>query len=36
MGAEAGGNTPQEFAAFIERERAKYAGIVKLSGAKVD
>ena len=36
MGAEAGGNTPQEFAAFIERERAKYARIVKLSGAKVD
>ncbi len=36
MGAEPGGNTPQEFAAFIERERAKYARIVKLSGAKVD
>ena len=36
MGAEAGGNTPREFAAFIERERAKYARIVKLSGAKVD
>ena len=36
LGAEAGGNSPQEFAAFIERERAKYARIVKLSGAKVD
>ena len=36
MGAEPGGNSPQEFAAFIERERAKYARIVKLSGAKVD
>ena len=36
MGAEPGGNTPQEFASFIERERAKYARIVKLSGAKVD
>ena len=36
LGAEPGGNSPQEFAAFIERERAKYARIVKLSGAKVD
>lgn len=36
MGAEPGGNTAQQFAAFIERERAKYARIVKLSGAKVD
>ena len=36
LGAEPGGNAPQEFAAFIERERAKYARIVKLSGAKVD
>lgn len=36
MGAEPGGNSPQEFAAFIEGERAKYARIVKLSGAKVD
>ena len=36
LGAEPGGNTPQEFAAFIERERTKYARIVKLSGAKVD
>ena len=36
LGAEAGGNSPPEFATFIERERAKYARIVKLSGAKVD
>ena len=36
LGAEPGGNSPQEFAAFIERERAKYARIVKLSGAKAD
>ena len=36
LGAEPGGNSPQEFASFIERERAKYARIVKLSGAKVD
>ena len=36
LGAEAGGNSPPEFAAFIERERAKYARIVKQSGARVD
>ena len=36
LGAEPGGNSPPEFATFIERERAKYARIVKLSGAKVD
>lgn len=36
MGAEPGGNSPQQFAEFIQREMAKYARIVKLSGAKVD
>ena len=36
MGAEAGGNSPQQFAEFIQREMVKYARIVKLSGAKVD
>ena len=36
MGAEPGGNSPQQFADFIQREMAKYARIVKLSGAKVD
>ena len=36
MGAEAGGNSPQQFAEFIQREMAKYARIVKLSGARVD
>jgi tripartite-type tricarboxylate transporter receptor subunit TctC len=36
MGAEPGGNTPAQFAEFIAREAAKYARIVKLSGAKVD
>lgn len=36
LGAEAVGNTPTEFAAFINSEIAKYALIVKASGAKVD
>jgi len=36
MGAETGGNTPQQFGDFIQREMVKYARIVKLSGAKVD
>jgi len=35
-GAEAGGNTPAEFAQFIRNEIPKYARIVKVSGAKVD
>jgi tripartite-type tricarboxylate transporter receptor subunit TctC len=36
FGAEPGGNSPQEFAAFIRSEIPKYAKIVKASGAKVD
>ena len=36
MGAEAGGNSPQQFGEFIQREMVKYARIVKLSGARVD
>lgn len=36
MGAEPGGNTPAQFAEFIAREAAKYARIVKLSGARID
>jgi tripartite-type tricarboxylate transporter receptor subunit TctC len=36
MGADPGGNSPQQFSEFILREQAKYARIVKLSGAKVD
>ena len=35
-GAEPLGNTPAEFAAYINREIEKYARIIKLSGAKVD
>ncbi len=36
MGATAGGNSPQQFADFIRREKEKYAQIVKVSGAKLD
>lgn len=36
QGAEAAPTTPAEFAQFIGRELAKYARIVKVSGAKVD
>jgi len=36
QGAVPGGNTPQQFAAFIDAEHAKWAQVVKTSGAKVD
>jgi tripartite-type tricarboxylate transporter receptor subunit TctC len=36
LGAEPVGNTPEEFAAFTKAELAKWAGIVKRSGAKID
>ena len=36
QGAEPSPTTPAEFAAFIAKERDKYAKIVKASGAKVD
>jgi tripartite-type tricarboxylate transporter receptor subunit TctC len=36
LGAEPVGNTPEEFTAFTKAELAKWAGIVKRSGAKVD
>jgi tripartite-type tricarboxylate transporter receptor subunit TctC len=35
-GAEPGGNTAEEFAAFIAREIAKWATVVKQSGLKAD
>ncbi len=31
-----GGGTPEEFARFMAAETARYAGIVKASGAKVE
>lgn len=34
--AEPGGDTPAQFGEFIRREQAKYAKIVKTSGARVD
>ena len=34
--AEPGGNKPEEFAAFIQAETAKWAKVIKASGAKAD
>ncbi len=36
QGAIPGGNTPQQFNAFINAEHIKWAQVVKVSGAKVD
>jgi tripartite-type tricarboxylate transporter receptor subunit TctC len=36
QGANPIGNTPDEFAAYIQKESRKWAQIVKTSGAKVD
>jgi tripartite-type tricarboxylate transporter receptor subunit TctC len=36
QGAEPGGNTPDEFAAFIKAEADKWARVVKVSNARVD
>ena len=36
LGAEAVGNSPEEFAAFVRRDMEKYARVVRISGAKVD
>ena len=36
QGAVPGGNTPQQFTAFIDAEHFKWARVVKSSGAKVD
>ena len=35
-GAEIGGNSPAEFDAFVKSETAKWAKVVKLSGAKAE
>jgi tripartite-type tricarboxylate transporter receptor subunit TctC len=36
FGAEVGGGTPEEFGRFVNAEIARYADIVKASGAKID
>ena len=36
QGADPVGNTPEQFAAFIKAETAKWAKVVKASGAKID
>jgi tripartite-type tricarboxylate transporter receptor subunit TctC len=36
LGAEPAPNTPEEFAAFVRAELAKYGKVVKASGARVD
>ena len=36
QGAEPVGNTPEQFASFIQSETKKWAKVVKLSGAKID
>jgi tripartite-type tricarboxylate transporter receptor subunit TctC len=36
MGSEGGGGTPEEFAELIRRDSAKWAEVVKRSGAKID
>ena len=36
MGAEPAPNTPEEFAAMVKAEVAKWADVVRKSGAKVD
>ena len=35
-GADAVGNRPEEFSAYIRAEKDKWAKVVKASGAKVD
>jgi tripartite-type tricarboxylate transporter receptor subunit TctC len=36
MGSEGGGGTPEEFAELIRRDSAKWADVIKRSGAKID
>ena len=36
MGSEGGGGTPEEFGALIRKDSAKWAEVIKRSGAKID
>src|SRR5205809_1400650 len=36
LGSEGGGGTPEEFAALIRKDSAKWADVIKRSGAKID
>jgi tripartite-type tricarboxylate transporter receptor subunit TctC len=36
VGQDAGANTPEEFAAYIRKEIAKWSQVVKISGATID
>jgi tripartite-type tricarboxylate transporter receptor subunit TctC len=36
MGSEGGGGTPEEFGALIRNDSAKWADVIKKSGAKID
>ena len=36
MGSEGGGGTPEEFAALVRKDSAKWAEVIKKSGAKID
>jgi tripartite-type tricarboxylate transporter receptor subunit TctC len=36
MGSEGGGGTPEEYAELIRRDSAKWAEVVKRSGARID
>ena len=36
LGSEGGGGTPEEFADLIRRDSAKWADVVRRSGAKID
>jgi len=36
LGSEGGGGTPEEFAELIRRDSAKWADVVRRSGARID
>ncbi len=36
LGSEGGGGTPEEFAELIRRDSAKWAEVVRRSGARID